>query len=89
MTIALAEPTKDLTNLFVVQRGAFNADGITRERGEVLNCSGWRNYKALVDTRYLAPAQYNLLETIVDCKCGRRWETQDWADAHQCPDRKD
>ena len=89
MTTALAAPTSDLSNLFVVQRGNFEADGIIRERGEVLNVSGWRNYRALVETRYLAPAAYTLLDTIVDCPCGRRWEDADHANAHRCPSRKD
>ena len=89
MTTALAEPSQDLSQLFIVQRGNFNADGIERERGEILNCSGWRNYKALVETRYLAPAQYTLLDTKVDCPCGRHWENQERADAHRCPARKD
>jgi hypothetical protein len=86
---SVATPTKDLTHLYVVQRGAFEADGIVRERGEVLNVSAWRNYKALVETRYLAAAGYDLLDTMVDCGCGRHWESQEAADAHDCPARKD
>ena len=89
MTIALDLPSTNLSDLFVVQRGNFEADGIVRERGEVLNVSGWRNYQALVNSRYLVGAPYDLLDHIVDCECGRRWKDSESASAHPCPARKD
>lgn len=89
MTTALAAPSTDLSVLFIVQRGNFEADGVMRERGEVLNVAGWRNYQSLVNTRYLESAPYNLLDEIVECECGRRWKDADSKNAHPCPARKD
>lgn len=80
----------DLHDVHVVLRGnGFVADGIQRERGEVLVTKGWRNVAALVNQRYLGAPDYSLGATIVACACGRRWENDERASAHACPARKD
>lgn len=75
------------TTLYVVLRGSFDADGIQRERGEILDTEKWRNVKPLVDARYLAAITTAALETIVDCPCGRQWIDQEASDRHRCPAR--
>ncbi len=76
------------TKYHLVLRGGWNADGIERERGEVVRTDGWRNVQPLVNVRQLAP----LAEDVepVPCPCGRNWTDDDAALAHiergSCPD---
>lgn len=87
--VATAEKL-DLHDVHIVLRGSgFVADGIQRERGEVLVTKGWRNHQALVNTRFLGVPDFSLGETIVTCECGRRWEDEIRASEHACPARKD
>lgn len=79
----------DLHDVHVVLRGTWVADGIARQRGEVLITKGWRNHQALVNQRYLGAPDYSLGETIVTCECGRRWENATRCAEHTCPARKD
>lgn len=78
----------NLATMVTVLRGGFEADGLVRERGEVLSSTGWRNVEALVNTRYLARPNYDLLDHIVECDCGRRWVDTNSAETHKCPARK-
>jgi hypothetical protein len=87
-TATATEEKLDLHDVHVVQRGNWSSDGIDRERGEVLVTKGWRNHKALVNTRYLAAADYSLADTIVSCECGRRWESDERMNDHDCPASK-
>lgn len=83
-------PVLDLHDVHIVLRGhGFVADGLHRERGEVLRTKEWRNARALIERRYLGAPDYDLRETIVECKCGRLWENEERAAAHACPARKD
>lgn len=77
----------DLERLVVVLRGSFEANGVTRQRGEVLDKSGWPfgRVDSLIEGRYLGVAPYTLLETMKDCACGRRWQDQAARDTHSCP----
>lgn len=94
MTIAESTNTErttaDLEGLVVVQRGKFDALGVTRQRGEVLEKAGWPygRVQALIDSRYLAVAPYDLLETMVECDCGRKWQNEEASITHECPARK-
>lgn len=86
-----ARTTADLEGLVVVLRGSFDANGVTRQRGEVLETSdGWPygRITALVDARYLGLAPYDLLETMVECGCGRKWLNEDAKNTHECPAAK-
>lgn len=58
----------------------FEAAGIPRIAGEVVDATMWRTTATLVDKRYLAP----LLPTHspVSCHCGRAWLDPDQADRH-------
>lgn len=54
----VSDPMLDnLTTLAVVVR-SFNGSGIKRERGEVVDVTGWHNVRALKDNRYLADLPY-------------------------------
>lgn len=89
MDTETVSPKQDLHDVHIVLRSSgFVADGIQRERGEVLVTRGWRNHQALVNQRYLGPADYDLNETMVACDCGRRWVNELRANEHACPARK-
>lgn len=77
-----------LSRTHVVLRGSgFEADGLRRERGEVLDTSGWRNVKPLVDNRDLAPAPREGLATYKKCECERAWIDDESRTGHRCPAR--
>jgi hypothetical protein len=81
--------TDDMAHMVVVLRGSFEAHGVTRSRGEVLDDRDWPfgRIARMVETRYLEVAPYNLLETIAVCPCGRKWQTEEIKNAHDCPAR--
>jgi hypothetical protein len=90
-TATARRPKVDLDDAVIVLRGNFDADGIARQRGEVLSGKIFRDsyrIQALVNTHYLDHAKYDLGETIVGCECGRKWETAAFADTHNCPARE-
>lgn len=75
------------TQLHAVTRShGFDADGVHRERGEVLDTSTWRSTKPLVDSRSLAPF-YGSEDSLTTCECGRRWLDAASAADHRCPER--
>lgn len=92
-TVELSEATEharesiDLHDVHVVLRGGWEAGDIVRERGEVLVTAGWRNYKALVNHRYLIAPDYSLLESLIVCGCGRMWDSELRMSEHDCPAR--
>lgn len=77
----------DSRTTHVVLRGPLSADGIDRERGEVIDTSGWRNCQPLVNTRRIEPLPYGAPEPIT-CECGRLWVDAPAASTHRCPARK-
>lgn len=82
----------DLRHVHIVLRGrGFVANGIQRERGEILDTSDWRltSVRSMVDQRILGAADYSLNDTAVTCECGRMWENEERAADHSCPARKD
>jgi hypothetical protein len=90
-TTTRSAPKIDLHDVHIVQRSSgFIAQGIQRERGEVLVTREWeRGVDALVSRRYLAAPDYSLNETITECPCGRMWENEIRMAEHTCPARKD
>lgn len=79
-------PTITDDALYVIQKGGFDADGVTRERGEIVDTTGWKNVRPLVDVRQLAVVPIAIGDAIT-CDCGRRWISNDTASAHDCPAR--
>lgn len=89
---ATATAPMDLHGVHIVLRGrGFVANGIQRERGEILDTTEWRltSVRSMVDQRILGTADYSLNDTAVKCECGRLWENEERASAHDCPARKD
>lgn len=74
--------------LYAVLRGNFDAAGLRRERGEVVDTTDWRfgSVQPLVTSRYLGPIID--VESMTACPCGRHWINEDAAQAHKCPARE-
>lgn len=78
----------DLKDYVVVLRGnGFEALGLLRARGEILSAVGWPygRIPAMIESRYVGVAPYDLLNTMVECECGRKWLNEEIRNAHECP----
>jgi hypothetical protein len=78
----------DLDHVHIFLRGTnWVSDGVTRERGEVLDTSAWRATRitSLIENRTIGRVPYSLPETIETCSCGRMWLDAEAAARHTCP----
>lgn len=79
-------PTVIEDPLYLVMKGRFDALGVSRERGEIVDTSEWKNVRPLVDTRALSVVPIRI-EDAISCPCGRRWVDEQSSLAHACPVR--
>lgn len=72
-----------------VLRGGWIAEGVERERGEVIDTSSWlrqRSVETLVMSRYLDITDRDVVP--VACECARLWDSPESAELHRCSGRK-